>query len=477
MNQPTAAAGPAAAPAVTVDARSWMTLAVASIAGFMVSLEITVISLAFSKIAAAFPETSPGTLSWVFTAYNIGVASLLLISGWLSDTRGRKRCFLIGLGVFAAGSILSGLAWSAPALISGRIVQSVGGSLLNPAGLALVLTAFPPERRQAAVGIWGISGGLAAAVGPTLGAMLVESAGWRAVFLINVPIAIAGIPIGLKVMRESRADQVPRTVDLIGVPMASLAVGVLVLAIVQGEDWGWTSGRTIGCVVAAVVLATGFVRRSRSHPAPLFDLTLYRTRSYLIATIGAVLFTISFFGWLVQLPNFLESQWGYSVLKAGFAIAPGPALTTFLTPALGRVTDRFGHRLLTSVCSLVGAAGLLWSFLFAEEQSNYLLGILPQTLALGVAASTGFAIMVGAAMRDVPPQRFGMAGAGRTTAFQLGIAVAIAMSVAIVGRPEVGTAMLEAHRRNWLFGAVVMTALAAMFAFAYPKAARPTGAR
>lgn len=472
----TAATG-AAPPPVTVTARSWATLAVASIAGFMVSLEVTVISLAFGKIAAAFPGTSRGTLSWVFTAYNIGVASLLLISGWLSDTRGRKTCFLIGLFVFGAGSVLSGLAWSAPALISGRVVQSVGGSLLFPAGLALVLSAFPPERRQAAVGVWGISGGLAAAVGPTLGAMLVQSAGWRAVFLINVPIAFLGIPVGLRVMQESRAEQVPRRVDLIGVPMASLAVGVLVLAIVQGGGWGWTSGRTIGCAVAAVVLATGFVRRSIGHPTPLFDLGLYRTRSYLVGTIGAVLFAVSFFGWLVQLPNFLETQWGYSVLKAGFAIAPGPLLTTFLTPALGRVADRVGHRTLTSVCSAVGAAGLLWTWVLADQQSNYLLAILPMTLALGVSASTGFAVMVGATMRDVPPNRFGMAGAGRTTAFQLGVALGIALSVALVGRPDVGAAMLEAHRRNWLFGAVVMAALTVLFAVGYPKRVQPTGGR
>lgn len=473
MSTVTGAAQPGGQPAaVVVDAWAWGTLAVASIASFMVSLEITIISLAFGKIRSAFPETSLGTLSWVFTAYNIGVASLLLIAGWLSDTRGRKRCFLLGLFVFGAGSILSGVAWNASVLITGRVVQSVGGALLNPAGLALILTAFPRERRQAAVGIWGISGGLAAAVGPTLGAMLVESAGWRAVFLINVPIAFLGIPIGLKVMRESRAEHASRRVDLIGIPLASFSVGVLVLAIVQGADWGWTSSRTIGCVVASVALAVGFVRRAVGHPAPLFDLALYRIRSYRIATIGSVLFTISFFGWLVQLPNFLQSQWGYSVLKAGFAIAPGPALTTVLTPLLGRFTDRLGHRRLTAMCSLIGAAGLAWSALVADTSSNYLIAILPQTLAMGVTASTGFAIMVGAAMRDIPDHRFGMAGAGRNTAFQLGIALSIAISVAVVGRPAVGQAMLDAHRRNWLLGAAVMLALAVLFAIRYPAANR-----
>ena len=454
---------------VTVDRRAWLTLAVASIASFMVSLEVTVISLAFRKIAAAFPGTSTGTLSWVFTAYNIGVASLLLISGWLSDTRGRKLCFLSGLFIFGSGSLLSGLSWSAGALIAGRLVQSVGGSLLFPAGLALVLTAFPPLKRQAAVGIWGIAGGLAAAVGPTFGAMLVEGFGWRAVFLINVPLAFLGIPFGLRVLTESRAEGVPRQVDLIGVPLASLSVGVLVLAIVQGDEWGYGSGRTIACVVASVVLAYGFVRRATGHSAPLFDLGLYRIRSYVVGSIGGVIFAISFFGWLVQLPNFLQSQWHYSVLRAGFALAPGPALTTVLTPVMGRVADRVGHRLLTTVCSSIGAVGLFWPVLFANLKPNYAFAILPQTLAMGFAAATGFAIMVGASMRDIPPQRFGMAGAGRTTAFQLGVALAVAICVAVVGRPAVGQAMLDAHRHNWTIGAMAMAALALLFAFVYPK--------
>ncbi len=435
----------------------------------MVSLEVTIISLAFGKIARAFPETSVGTLSWVFTAYNIGVASLLLISGWLSDTRGRRRCFLAGLVVFGAGSILSGAAVSAGLLIGGRLVQAVGGSLLFPAGLALVLEAFPPQRRQAAVGIWGISGGLAAAVGPTFGAMLVDAFGWRAVFLINVPVAIAGVVVGRWALTESTAPGVSRRVDLVGIPLASLSVGTLVLAIVQGDEWGYGSARTLAAVAVAVVLAAGFVARASRHPAPLFDLGLYRIRSYAVGSLGAVLFAVAFFGWLVQLPNFLQQAWGYSVLQAGFALAPGPALTTVLTPVFGRIVDRVGHRLLTAGCSAAGAIGLLWPALMADSSPNYVVAILPSTLLLGLSAGTGFAIMVGATVRDVPPQRFGMAGAGRTTAFQLAVALGVAIAVALVGRPGTPEALLEGHRSNWLLGAGLHLALAVLFLVAYPR--------
>ncbi len=451
-----------------VDRRAWWTLAVASIAGFMVSLEVTIISLAFGRIAAAFPGTSTTTLSWVFTAYNIGVASLLLIAGWLSDTRGRRRCFLAGLVVFGAGSLLSGASVSAGMLIAGRAVQSVGGALLFPAGLALVLTAFPVERRQAAVGIWGIAGGLAAAVGPTFGAMLVDAFGWRAVFLINVPVAFAGVLVGRSILRESTAPGMPRRVDVVGVPLASLAVGVLVLTIVEGEHWGYVSARSVLALAASVVLASVFVIRARRHPAPLFDLGLYRIRSYTVGTVGAVLFAMAFFGWLVQLPNFLQQVWGYSVLQAGFGLAPGPALTTVLTPLIGRVVERLGHRLLTAVCSAAGALGLFWPYLTARVEPNYVVSVLPSTLLLGVSASTGFAIMVGATMRDVPPQRFGMAGAGRTTAFQLAVALGVAVSVAVVGRAGTPTGVLDGHRANWLVGALLHVALTALFVLWYP---------
>ncbi|MFT7650351.1 MAG: MFS family permease, partial [Candidatus Poriferisodalaceae bacterium] len=159
---------------IEIPKAAWRTLAITSIVGFMVSLEITVISLARAEIAEAFPNSSPSTLSWVITAYNIGVASLLLPSGWTADRHGRKRLFLWGLGVFVVGSFLSGVAPSAELLIAARVLQSIGGALQFPAGLALLLTAFPIQRRQMAIGIWGAMGGLAAAVGPSLGALLVD---------------------------------------------------------------------------------------------------------------------------------------------------------------------------------------------------------------------------------------------------------------------------------------------------------------
>ncbi|HEX9259413.1 MAG TPA: DHA2 family efflux MFS transporter permease subunit [Acidimicrobiales bacterium] len=459
------------APLLAGDAiprRSWLTLAVTSTSVFMVSLEITVISLAFPDIREAFDDTDPATLSWVFTAYNIGVASLLLVSGFLADRIGRKRVFLTGLAIFAVGSLGSGMAVSAGMLIACRVVQSLGGSMLYPAGLALLLPSFPPHRQSFAVGVWGAMGGVAAAVGPSVGALLVEAFGWRSVFLINVPVAFTALLVGIKGLAESKGAQAAGRVDLISVPLASVGVGALVLGITKGEAWGWSSPSIIGCFVISVVLLAVFVLRSDRHPRPLFDLALMRLRSYRVSNLGSLFFAVAFFGWLVLLPTFIEGVWGWSVLKTGFAIAPGPLLSGILSGPIGSLADRIGFRPILVVGGISGAISLVLQALLIDEQPAYLTAVLIPSLFLGVSAGCCFAMLVGSAMRDVPPHRYAMAGAGRTTVFQLAVAVGIAIAVAVVGQPESAAEAVAAYHRNWLIGAACMVAMAVLFAVRYP---------
>ena len=281
----------------------WRTVGIASAAVFMVSMEITVISLAFPEIREQFSEASESALSWIFSAYNIGVASLLLIGGWLSERYGHKRIFLTGVSIFLLGSVAAGFAVSSEMLIGARIVQAAGGALQAPAGLALVLAAAPPARHQMAIGIWGAAGALAAAAGPTLGALLVEGFGWRAVFLINIPVIGVALVLGRRWLPDTPPSPGTDDVDLVSVPLAGVGVGALVLGIVQGETWGWSSAAVIGSFVLGLVLMTAFVVRSSRHSAPLFDLGLYRLRSYAVANVASVFFAFAFFGWLVPLPD------------------------------------------------------------------------------------------------------------------------------------------------------------------------------
>ena len=451
------------------NAAAYRTLFVTSLVGFMVALEITVIALARDEIAQAFPDASAAMLSWVITAYNIGVASVLLPAGWLADRFGRRKVFLWGLAVFAVGSMLSGFASSAELLITARVVQSLGGALQFPSGLALLLTAFPIERRQMAIGVWGAMGGLAAALGPSVGALLVDALGWRSVFLINVPVALMALVLGPTWLTESRGEGVARRVDLVGVPLASIGVGAFLLAIVQASDWGWTSPATLASLAVGAVLLGLFVLRSQRHSAPLFDLGLFRLRSYLVGNLGTVTFATAFFAWLIVLPEFLQRAWGWSVLRSGFAIAPGPMVSSMLAPIAGRFADRYGPRPLLVVGGLMGVTSAAMHLAWTGTDSSFVMGLLIPGVVMGLCAACGFAPLVGATMRDVPPPRFAMAGAGRTTIFQLSVALAVAAAIGIVGRPASPTEFLGGMRWVWLLSLVLFAAQALLFATAYSR--------
>ncbi len=436
--------------------------------GFMVSLEITIIALARGEIAAAFPDASPSTLSWVITAYKIGVASLLLPFGWAADRHGRRKLFVWGVALFTVGSLLSGLAPSAETLIAARVLQSVGGAIQFPAGLALLLTAFPAERRQLGIGIWGAMGGLAAAIGPSLGALLVEAFGWRAVFLINVPVAALVLVVATSWLEESVGEGVPDSVDLFSVPLAAIGVGAIILGVVQGDSWGWVSSSTIACFAIGIAFVSIFIVRSRRHPRPLFDLELLAHRSYAVGNLGGVLFTAAFFGWLVTFPEFIQRTWDWSVLRTGFAIAPGPMIATIVSPFTGRLADRIGNAPILTVGGLSGATGLALHVAFTGTEPDYVTGILLPGVFIGISAGCSFAMLVGATMRDVPPRQFGMGGAGRATIFQLSIAIGVAVSITLIGRPSSPEEFLDSLRTVWLLGIALLLGQAALFQFVYP---------
>lgn len=453
-----------------IDPIAWRTLAITSVVVFMVSLEITVIALALPEIRDAFPSSSDATLSWILTSYNIGVASLLLLSGWWADNAGRKKVFLIGLACFALGSVLASIAPSIELLIVGRVVQSVGGAIQYPAGLALLLPAFPPERRQTAIGVWGAMGALAAAVGPSFGAILVDLFGWRSTFAINVPVAILALILGRAWLIEAKGEVPGGRVDALSVPLASIGVGAILLGIVQAEQWGPGSPAQIGTIVLGIVLIAAFVLRSRSHPAPLFDLALMRLPSFRIANLGMAAFTIAFFAWLVTLPSFIQDYWGWSVLQTGFAIAPGPLVAMVTSPPLGRLADRIGPAPVLMLGGISGAFGLILQRIVFSLEPNYLLMVLLPGAFIGVAAGSSFAMLVAAAMRDVPPPQFGMAGAGRTTLFQLMIAVGIALGFGLTVGADSPADALDRIQRLWIVCAALYACEFLIFWKRYPRA-------
>ncbi len=432
----------------------------------MVTLETTIIALALPEIREAFPDTDDATLSWIITAYNIGVASFLLLSGWWADKAGRKKVFLIGLFLFAVGSGFAGLAPSARLLILARVVQSVGGAIQYPAGLALLLPAFPPERRQSAIGIWGAMGALAAAVGPSLGSILVEAFGWRSIFTINVPVALLALVLGRVWLDESYGEVAGDKVDKVSVPLASLGIGAIILGIVQGGTWGALS--LIPIAIGGALL-TGFVVRSRRHEAPLFDLGLFSLRSFTVSSVGTVAFSLAFFSWLVTMPTFIQDVWGWSVLRTGFAIAPGPMVAMVVSPLFGRLADRKGIALPVIIGALAGASGLLLQVSLLGIEPAYVKSVLLPGLLIGVAAGASFSMLVAAAMRDVPAAQFGMAGAGRSTIFQLSVAVGVAMGFVLTADSGSNSEALSGIRTLFIVGAILYFIQFLVFAFAFPR--------
>ena len=453
-----------------VPRSAWLTLAVVSVAVFMVAMELTIISLALPKIRASLGAT-PAALSWVVNAYSIVVAALLLLSGWLADRYGRRRIFLFGLVLFAAGSIAAGASTSIGVLIAARALQAVGGSMQYPAGLALLLTAFPRGRHQTAIGVWGATGGLAAALGPTLGALLIEAFSWRAVFYVNVPVAAASLLLGARALAESKAVRTGSRVDVIGVPLASFGVGTIILGIVQGEAWGWGTASTLGSFAAGAAMIAVFTIRSRRHPAPLFDLALMRIRSFVLGNLGSLFFALGFFALLVPLPSFIQDVWGWSIIKTGLAYAVGPVVSFLVAPQAGRLADRIGNAPILIVGSTCGAAGVLWLILSITTAPS-LAKLLVATALVGLAAGTGFSQLVGAALRDIPPERYAMAAAGRTTFFQLSVALAIAVAFAMIGRSDSSAAQLAAYRTVWMVCAGGFLCNLILFSLIYPRRAR-----
>lgn len=460
-----------ATPELVIDVRDggkW-TVLLSSVAVFLIALEITIISVALPEIEQAFPDSSRATLSWIFTAYNVGVASLMLIAGWLAERHGRKRIFLNGMAIFAVGSVVSGLAPHVALLIGGRVVQAIGGAMLLPASLALILHGVAPDRKDASIGIWGAMAGLAAAVGPTLGALLVDAAGWRWVFLINVPIAVVALIFGPRVLSESHDPDASPKVDVLGPPLGATGVAALVFAIVAAGVRGITAPVVLIAVAAALVLLAAFVIRTMRHPSPLFPPALATLRTYRSGAAGTVVFGAGFAGWLVLAPTFLVEVWDYSIVEAGFAIAPAPVAMAITAGPAGKLCARFGYRWIITIGSLISVGAIVLWLVSIDTDTTYVASFLPGAILLGIGVGIGFPMLTAASMHDVPAASYAVGAAGNTTVRQVALALGISIAVAIVGTAENSTGDIAAFRQSWLICGVFFAATATVIAFFYPN--------
>jgi EmrB/QacA subfamily drug resistance transporter len=428
-------------------ARRWQVLLVTSIAVFMSFLDVTIVNIAFPDLRASFPDSSLAQLSWVINAYTIVFAAALVPAGRLADRFGRRRFFFLGVLVFLGASVVCGAAGSVDVLIAGRAVQALGAAMLVPASLGLLLPEFPLEKRATATALWGATGAVAAAAGPSLGGLLIDWQSWRWVFFVNLLIGIPALLPARRLLRESSEPGAPLP-DILGTTLLTAAVAALALAIVQGPEWGWSSAGVLGAFAASAVLFPLFVWRSSRHPAPVIELALFRVRSFAVANAGGFVFSLGFYALLLCNVLFLTGVWGYSILEAGFAITPGPLLAAVAAPIGGRLSDRFGQRVVAVPGGLLFAAGALLFALGLDAERSYVTAFLPATAFTGIGVGLSFAGYASAAVAELPPARFATGGAINNTFRQIGAVLGISGLVAVLGASTVGDSV-DDYQRAW----------------------------
>lgn len=444
-------------------ANPWSVLGVASLAAFMVFLDTQVLFVAFDDIRASFPSVSFATMSWTLSAYTIALAAALVPAGRMADRFGRRRVFLIGLVAFTLASVLCAFAPTAGLLVAFRVVQALGAAALVPASLAVVLSVFPAPKVPIAVAVWGAVAALAAAVGPTVGALLVQTWDWRAVFVANVPVGFVALVLALRIVPESREANRARFPDPLGIALLAGALTLLALGIVKSNEWEWASPRTIGVLLGGLVVLGWFVRRTLAVAHPALDLRLFARPSFRWANIATAAFMIGFTAMFFALIQFMTGVWHYGIVRAGLAMMPGPVVVIVLAPFFGRVAARVGQRALLVPGGLVYAASGVFLLMSAEAEPSFATSLLPGGLLAGLGVSLVIPQLASAAVQGLPPDEFGAGSAVNQAIRQFGATFGVALVVALLGTVTPLNAIDHFERVWWLLVASgVLTSVAAL---------------
>jgi EmrB/QacA subfamily drug resistance transporter len=422
--------------AATTDATpdaSWRVFWIASVAAFLVSLDTTMLFSAFDALRHSFGEATAAELSWVLNAYTVVYAAMLIPAGGLADTHGRKRVFLTGVALFLAASAACGLAGSVSLLVAARVAQAIGAALLTPASLSIVISAFPPERRAIVVSAWGAVGGVAAAVGPSLGSFITDVAGWPWAFYINLPLGALALWRGAAHLDESVPSLQRRRVDGVGMALLMLCVGALALAIVETESPSRTRAELAAIAATGIVAGAAFVAWSRYSRAPLVDLALFQHRTYRHVNAATLAFGAAFSMMFLGFFFYMRGIWGYSLSLAGVAVTPGPLLVVPTAIVTGRLATRLGHRPFLVGGSLLYAASSAWFMLVPGSQPDYLRHWLPGLLMGGVAVGLVLPSLSASAVNRLPPAHYAVGSAVNQATRQLGSVLGVAIAVALLG--------------------------------------------
>jgi EmrB/QacA subfamily drug resistance transporter len=422
-----------------IPRRTWTILAVVSVCSVLNPLSQSILNLAFPSLQEAFSESSAATLSWVLSLYAIVSAATLIVGGVIGDRIGHKRVLLIGTAGYSVASIACGFAPNVAVLLMARAFQALSSALMTPAGAALVLREFPPSRRGTAIAAWAAAGSVATAVGPTLGALLVDVGGWQWAFWITVPFGGIGLLLVPRLVSEIPRGEVDLP-DLLSVPLIVASVSGVILGVSQSGRWGWADSRTIASIVAGVVLGVYVIARSARHPRPLLDLSLFRFRSFRIANFSSLVFGSTFFALFFAYPRFTQDVWDYDVRAAGLLFLPIPIAGILLNGSAGRFADLHGPRRVMIVGGLSQAIGGAIFVVAMTDSRNLFVWFLGFAF-IGIGSSLTWPAVFANTVIGVPPQRFGAVTSINQTAQRMATAGGAAIQVSLIGEvsgPTIG---------------------------------------
>jgi EmrB/QacA subfamily drug resistance transporter len=418
------------------------TLAITSVALFMVSLDNLVVSTALPVIRRDL-HASISQLEWTVNAYTLTFAVLLLTGAALGDRFGRRRLFVLGLLLFTGASAAAALSTSANALDIARALQGVGGAIVTPLTLTILSSAVAPERRGLALGIWGGIGGLAIAMGPLVGGAVVDGISWHWIFWLNVPIGLVLAPLAWFRLEESRGFD--RSVDLPGLALASTGLLGIVWGLVRGNELGWTSAGIVGPIVAGSLLLAAFIAWELRTSTPMLPMEFFRNRTFALTNVASLFMFFGMFGSIFLLAQFFQTVQGYSPLDSGLRILPWTAMPMIVAPIAGALSDRIGGQRLMAAGLALQATGLLWIAAVSTPTTAYSELVAPFVLS-GMGMGLFFAPVANVVLSSVRPEQEGKASGATNAIRELGGVFGVAVLAAVfshVGGYQSGTAFVN----------------------------------
>ena len=403
--------------------RRWWILGVLCLSLLVVGLDNTILNVALPTLVRDL-HASTSQLQWMVDAYVLVFAGLLLTTGSLSDRYGRRYALAIGLVVFGIGSILSAFAGSANTLIGTRALMGIGGALIMPATLSILTNVFPPEERGRAIGIWAGVSGLGIAIGPIVGGWLLSHFWWGSVFLVNVPVVIVALVAGRMIVPNSK-DPSPSALDPVGAVLSIVGLVSLVYGIIEAPSHGWTSTQTLATLGFSVIVLVAFAIWELRSDHPMLDVTFFENARFTAANISIVLVFFALFGSLFFLTQYLQFVLGYDALQAGIRVAPLALVLMVGAPVAGRLTARFGNKVLVSAGMATVAVGL-WYMGTLSVTSGY--GhVVISLLILGLGMGTAMVPATESIMGSLPLAKAGVGSAMNDTTRQIGGALGVAI--------------------------------------------------